>query len=401
MPPYSHFDLIQERYPQPNCLKVYLALRRAICKRGPEVDWVAFNPEDWALLGDMAARDGVAGLLYQTWKQGQRPKSAPPLLVAQLGGTFMRNQAHFSAIQSELNEHIEPALAATGETMIVLKGAALAGTLYELPGMRPMVDIDCFTSRASLAGVAAALNGIDYAQDNDGLLVPGVAYLEYHLVMKRNGPADFMLELHHTLLAAREEHFQIDTEWFLTQTEEFNGSLRTFTPAAHLLHLAIHLMMHHGEGESDLLHFYDIHLLLERWGGRIDWQALLATTRRMNLDYVVYAALQGCAERFETNLPPEFCVAPVGQRVQPVMNFIVTRKKPIPPTHTERYLKKLANRPLSTQVDLALRFAFPQPEFMRRRYGLKPAWLWPLSYPLRWAIGVGHLFNILGRSIKK
>jgi hypothetical protein len=141
--------------------------------------------------------------------------------------------------------------------------------------------------------------------------------------------------------------------------------------------------------------------LLERWGGRIDWQALLQTTRSMNLDYAVHAALLGCAERFGTQVPEAFRQAPDGRRVKAVQKFIETRKRPIPPTHTERYLKKLANRPLGMQISLALQFAFPQPEFMRRRYRLNPLWLWPLSYPLRWAIGIGHLFNMLERKIKR
>jgi hypothetical protein len=401
MPPYSHLDLIQERYPQPGCLKVYHALRLTICGRGTELDWEDFNESDWALIGEMAARDGVAGLLYQQWKQGKRPKNAPVLLVAQLGGAFMRNQANFAAIQSELTTRIEPALKAARQTMVLLKGAALASTLYEQPGLRPMVDIDCLVDRQNLERVVSVLNNIDYAKNSDGLLIPGVAYFEYHLVMMRKGPPAFMLELHHTLMAAREEHFNLDTNWFLTQTEPLSGNLLTLTPTAHLLHLVVHLMMHHGEGESDLLHFFDIHLLLERWATRIDWDELLEAARNMNLDYVVYAALQGCTERFETKLPATFSHPPAGPRVQMVKNFIETRKKPIPPTHTERYLKKLADRPLGMQIALALRFAFPQPEFMRRRYALKPLWLWPLSYPLRWTIGLRHLFSMLLRQIKQ
>ncbi len=401
MSPYTHLDLVQERYPQPGCLKVYRALRLAICARGAEVDWSDFSPLDWELLGEMAARDGVAGLLYQAWKQGQRPATAPILLVGQLGAAFTRNQAKFSEFHNELTGIIEPALRAAGQTMIVLKGAALANTLYAQPGLRPMVDMDCLVARENLSAVVAVLNKIGYTQDKDGLLVPGVAYFEYHLVMKRYGPPAFMLELHHTLIAAREESFNLDTGWFLEQTEPLSGSLLTLTPGAHLLHLVTHLMLHHGEGESDLLHFYDIHLLLEKWGARIEWAELLQAARSMNLDYAVYAALQGCAARFETRMPPMFEQPPTGQRVQPVKEFIETRQKPIPLTHTERYLKRLANRPFGMQVELALRFAFPQPEFMRRRYGLKPLWLWPLSYPLRWAIGIGQLLSMLGRKFKK
>jgi hypothetical protein len=212
--------------------------------------------------------------------------------------------------------------------------------------------------------------------------------------------------------------FKLDMDWFFAQTEDLRdspaistgrgspgistgrGSLIAFTPAAHLLHLIIHLMIQHGEGEIDLLHFYDIHLLIERWSEQINWDDLLKTTCRMNLDYVVYAALQGCKERFDTQVPAAFSQMPTGRRMQPVKNFIEMHRKLILSKHSELYFKSLADLPFNSRVSVLLRFAFPRPEFMRRRYMLKPVWLWPFSYPWRWVVGVGQLLSMLLRQIK-
>ena len=72
MPKYSHLNLISQRYPQQNCLKVYRALRLVICGRTREVDWLSFSKLDWDLLNGMTMREGLSGLVYHAWKEGQK-----------------------------------------------------------------------------------------------------------------------------------------------------------------------------------------------------------------------------------------------------------------------------------------------------------------------------------------
>ena len=412
MSKYSHLNLISQRYAQQNCLKVYQALRLVVCGRTWEVDWSSFSQSDWNMLNEMALREGLSGLVYHAWKEGQRPANVPVLLFAQFGAAFLHNQHQFSAIQTELNTNIAPALAQAGLKMVITKGAALASSLYPQTGLRPMVDMDCLVSQSALSATTAVLSALGYEEYRDHTSFSWRGFQEHHVVMRLPDTHQATrLELHYTLLAVREDYFKLDIEWFLSQTEPFyshsiNGnsaphsSLMTFTASAHLLHLAIHLMIHHGEGASDLLHFYDIHLLLEFWSSRIDWEELLAAARNMNLDYVIFAAVEGCADRFGTPIPPALSHPPSGRRVQMLKNYIEIHKKARPQTSTERYLRKLSNRPFVSQIAIGLRFAFPKPEYMHRRYRLKPAWLWPMSYPLRWGIGISHLFRMLKRRLK-
>ncbi|MCJ7622919.1 MAG: nucleotidyltransferase family protein [Anaerolineaceae bacterium] len=412
MSKYSHLDLIRQRYPKPGCLKAYQALLDVVCGHTDEVDWHSFSQPEWDLLSDLTLREGLAGLVYHAWKESQRPANVPILLFAQLGAVFLRNQQQFSATQTELTNRIAKALAESGLKMVITKGTALAGSLYPKAGLRPMIDLDCLVSRSALSPTAAVLSELGYEEDRNHLSLPWRGFQEHHMVMRLpNEHLALPLELHYALLNAREDFFELNIEWFLSQTEPFyihsaNGKnapdtcLLTFTPTAHLLHLAIHLMMHHGAGASDLLHFYDIHLLLERWGRQINWDKLLAAARDMNLDYVLYAAVAGCSDRFGTPIPPALSRPPSGRRVQSLKNYIEVREKVRPQTSTERYLRKLSNRPLFSQIAIVFRFAFPKPEYMRWRYRLKPAWLWPLSYPIRWGIGINHLFSMLTRRSK-
>ena len=412
MPKYSHLDLISQRYPQQNCLKVYQALLLVICGRTRDVDWLSFSQLDWDLLSGMTMREGLSGLVYLAWKEGQRPANVPISLFAKFGAIFLRNQQTFSFTQTELITRIAPALEEAGLKMIIMKGADLAGSLYPQTGLRSMVDLDCLVSQSALSHATAVMSALGYVEDRDHMTLPRRGFQEHHVVMRLpNIPQSIRLELHHALLNARRDFFELNIEWFFSQTKPFgsslfiennapNDSLLTFTASAHLFYLAVHLMMAHGTGGSDLLHFYDIHLLLERWGSQINWEELLAAARDMNLDYAIFAAMEGCAERFNTPIPPALAHPPSGHRVQPLKNFIESRNTPIPKTTLEYYLRELSDRPILSQIGVGMRFVFPKPGYMRWVYKLKPTWLWPLSYPLRWGIGIRDLFGMLTRRSK-
>jgi len=409
---YSHLDLIQQRYPQQNCLNVYKALLLVICGRTREVDWPSFSQADWDLLNSMSTYEGLTGLVYHAWKKSQRPANTPVLLFAQFGAAFLHNQQRFSAIQTELNTRIAPALEEAGLMMIIMKGADLAGSLYTQPGLRPMVDLDCLVRQSVLSPATAVLSALGYVEDHNHMTLPRKGFQELHVVMRLpNSPLSTRLELHHALLNARRDFFELNIEWFFSQTKPFGSSLLiennastdsllTFSASAQLLHLAVHLMMAHGAGGSNLLHFYDIHLLLERWGNQINWVELLTAARDMNLDYAIFAAVEGCAERFNTPIPQALAHPPSGRRVQPLIKFIESRNSPIPKTTLEYYLRELSDRPILSQIVVGLRFVFPKPEYMRWVYKIVPTWLWPLSYPLRWGIGMRDLFRMFTRRSK-
>ncbi len=411
MPKYTHLDLIQQRYPQQNCLKVYRALLLVICGRTREVDWLSFSQLDWDLLNGMTRREGLAGLVYHAWKEGQRPAKIPILLFTQLGAAFLHNQQQFSTTQIELITRIGPALGDAGIKMIIMKGADLAGSLYPQTGLRPMVDLDCLVSQSVLSPSIAVLSALGYV-DRNHMTLPRRGFQEHHVVMRLpNTSRSIRLELHSTLLNTRRDFFELNMEWFFTQTKPFcsdllnenntsHDSLLTFTASAQLLHLSIHIMIVHGEGGSNLLHFYDIHLLLERWGSQIKWEELLAAARDMNLDYAIFAAVEGCVERFNTPVPHALAHPPSGRRVQPLRKFIESRNTPIPKTTLEYYLKELSDRPILSQIVVGLSFIFPKPGYMRWVYKIEPAWLWPLSYPMRWGIGIRDLVRMLIRRSK-
>lgn len=407
-----HFELVRNRYPQASAVGVFQVICSILGGNSSGVNWNRFSIQDWELLSEMAIREGVAGLLYAYWKTRQRPAQLPDELFAQLGAAFMRNNLQHKTIMQELLNRIQPALANKSQNLIITKGAALAGSLYPQAGMRPYVDLDCLAAESEIPVIVDMLKELGYVEKSNTVNFPWRGFQEHHHVLYLPQSPALLLELHFTLLNVREDFFTLNLEWFFKQTRPFFGkefsqsacathNLLTFNPAAHLLHLAMHLLMHHGEGGSDLLHFYDIYMIVEQWGQFVEWEELQSASMRMNLDYVVFAALEGMAERFGNKIPAAFAQKPFSDHAQPVMNYVETRKAQLPATSTERYLRKLANRPFVSQISIALRFIFPRADYMEWRYRIKPRWLWPLGYLRRWGIGLSHLIQIARRKFKK
>jgi hypothetical protein len=182
---------------------------------------------------------------------------------------------------SELRRRLA-ALDREGVPVIVLKGMAIATTLYGDPALRPMVDIDLL------------VRGSDAARARDVLRAVGLRIPERWQVRPATGPAakdedekpwerpgtPILVELHDRLEWTRAPFaYDIDAAWARSVTARLGPDLdaRVLGPADTLLHLSMHLSSYHGfeHGLRDLL---DVTLLVERHA--FDWTALAADWAR-------------------------------------------------------------------------------------------------------------------------
>src|SRR3989304_6451529 len=78
---------------------------------------------------------------------------------------------------------------------------------------------------------------------------------------------------------------------------------RQLDPTAHLLYLSAHAMLQHGGASARMIWFYDIHLLLSRWGGRVRWSEALEQARVLQWDAALAAALGRSRPLLRTDPP--------------------------------------------------------------------------------------------------
>jgi len=300
---------------------------------------------------------------------------------------------------------------------IVLKGAALAATLYPSIALRPFTDLDILVPRDRLTEAVSALRSLGYT-DITHELSPGLNRVLGHAAafarshVGPNGSESrgivFPIEIHWNLVGGDNHWYTPTLTWFWEQAREatlLNCRTRILSPTAHLLYLAAHLMLQHGAARARLIWFYDLDLLIRRAGQAIEWDPLVNCAREFHWVPALAAALHGTRERFQTPVPEavlgELCLQRRTTRPIPHAGggeneleadlkaarrsaHLVKRKSaPLQTraTSTWAVLSSLDNR---TRFKLALGYLFPTPTYVRWRYDPRPAWLWPLCYPYRW-----------------
>jgi hypothetical protein len=284
--------------------------------------------------------------------------------------------------------------------VIVLKGAALAVTLYPNIGLRPMSDVDLLVPRARLAEAVRCLKALGYVKPYPEIAAGLNALAGIHVHLRGGCDTHLVVELHWSLVGGERDRYAPSMNWFWEQTEllslrrgvEEPGSggelsplrsctlapLLTLTPTAHLLYLAAHLMLQHGGAKAQLIWFYDIDLLIRREADRLDWDELLCRAREFRWEIALHAALQGAQERFGTPLPRDFLNA-----LAKTTRLVGWKANPLQ-TRALAIWNFMASLDWWARLRFALAIAFPSPSYVRWRYNFKPEWLWPFCYPYRW-----------------
>jgi hypothetical protein len=355
-----------------------------------QVEWASFSPSDWERLGKVAQVHGVAPLLYDTLNTTGWPEQVPGSLRSVLQAAYYRTTARNTVLYQELG-HILVALQQAEIPVVVLKGAALACTLYPEIGLRPMVDIDVLVRHQDVERAIGCVRHLGYRSLFSGRYPVGL-----HVALKE-GPYQIVVEFHWTLISSAQNRRTPSVEWFWEQTEwwpgwdNWNGDSnaaerikpsvavhapRCLTPVAHLLYLATHLVAQHGGEGAQLLWFYDLHLAVGQWGTALDWDELLAQAHRLRKESALSTALQITHRYFDTPaIPPQILTAQ--SRVRP--GYLTTPR-------VAYAWNMLAGLEWPSHVHFLFSIVFPSRAYLRWRYHLTwlPSWLWPLYYPYRW-----------------
>jgi len=315
---------------------------------------------------------------------------------------YYRTVARNTLLYQELASILE-ALSDAEIPVVVLKGAALALTLYPSIGVRPMGDVDILVPRARLPEALACLKGLGYAETTPEM-VPGFnRAMGHHVGLDGGRDIPLHVEVHWTLAAGEHDQHAPSMAWFWDQTEEWKlegggwkgesilrspSSVFQLTPTAHLLYLAAHLMLQHGGAQAQLIWFYDIDLMVRREAGRLDWGELLRRAKEFRWAAALHAALQGAQDRFGTPLPRGFLDALAEESDHRDVRLVGWKAAPLQ-TRALRVQSVMSALDWRGRLRLAWALFFPTPSYMRWRYlsclrAPLPSLLWPLTYLYRW-----------------
>lgn len=303
----SFVSVILARYAEAGhrAVPLYRFLCRALVGRISADDWLSLTPDEWTILTRMAIHEGVAGLLWRASGRDGWRTQAPLAATTALYHALLHNTARNALLLAEL-EQVLAALEDAGVEALLLKGAALALTLYEAPGLRTMGDLDLLVPAGRVQAACHVMEQLGYRPELSRLrqwLMKPVLY-EHNYDSHKKIP--FHVELHWNLVFGKESRYNADMAWFWRQSRQVQvggQTARVLMPDAELLHLAAHITMKHGDEHALLRWYYDLHLLVQLRSAEISWDDILAQAAAWHWSSGLYIALLNTIERFGTSVP--------------------------------------------------------------------------------------------------
>ena len=332
-------------------------------------------------LAQLAADQGVAALLHARLEAGA-VRDAPHDLRKRLALADLQAQGVEAWRARELRR-VTSSLSAIGCDVLLLKGSALARWAYPAAHQRARADIDLlFRSRLDIERSQPALAALGYGAVT--AVVNGLTY-EAQFVRDDGGGRISAIDAHwrmsnHPVFADR---FTFDELFADSMPLGDDGHDRGLGLVHAFIHAALHRVSNLAIGAGDrLIWLYDLHLMSARLA-MPDWERLAQLALSRQIAGPCASAMRACTRWLDTSWPE--AVLSQLEAAASRESFQVER------AHWRWYheWKGLLSLPLAARPTFLLHKLFPQPAYMRERYGTRRAWQLPAAYLRRWSIGFG------------
>lgn len=272
------------------------------------------SPElNWDYFFKRARSEGILSLVYKTLSEIDCAKSVIPEGIRErLHSSYYTIAARNTLLYKKL-DNILDSFNQDNIEVILLKGMALAQTVYPDIALRPMYDIDILIHEKDLPLIEEKLKKLGYMNSS--------SYPEdFH---KDNMMVDVHWELMNiTRVKSRSKSYRINMNeiWQNSRVIEIAGrKVRILSAEHNLMELCLHLTLHHDL--SGLIWFVDIAQLIEHCKNEIDWDRFVADSRRYKIYRPAYYTLC-CVKQNLGQQVPRFVL----DRLRPKRQSLLERK---------------------------------------------------------------------------
>ena len=244
---------------------------------------------NWPTVCQRADAVGLGPVLYRQLGAMQEDLNITDDGLEVLKSNYLRNLAKNTYFGIEL-KRILKAFQDDGIAVILLKGAALAETVYHDPGARVYRDLDILVKKADIECARQILQRLDYVIQVTTDAQEHYRRNHHHLAPMIHSEKAVVVELHWQVDCRI--HVDIDAWWKRSVPATICGrQVRVLGWGDMVLHLCLHLFFS-GVARSSLRDMYDIYRVLQHAGRSIDWTLFDAEVQRYDLREQIYAVLQ-------------------------------------------------------------------------------------------------------------
>lgn len=341
----------------------------------------------WDRIIELARQHGIAQVLPACWKaQGTVP---PPAVSGRIQAIHLASAARNILLFHELGIIVR-AFQTAGITVVPLKGAWLAESVYANIAQRTMGDVDLWVRRNELDAARRVMGSLGYSSRSKADRPQELqdALTGETQLFKANAP---MVELHWNVFPGEwlRHTARIDEQAVWERTLAYKGeAVRQLSPEDAILHLCVHLAVNHQMSMTGLRTLLDLDRARRRWD--IDWGTVAQRAREWRVSHATWLVLQMLQEGFgdpEGRLPlRDLSPSPLRERI--LRRFISLRKM-IEGLHISSgpkrflFLLALVDRPAAA-FHLIWRAFLPDRTWLTLRYGLKDAPEWRIGLQRLW-----------------
>jgi hypothetical protein len=344
--------------------------------------------DQWSCLLDFLRANWIIPFVYR--KIGSLPQECrpPETITDEMRQDFLISVVRSLHMERQLQEIIE-GFQEQGVRVLVLRGPALAFSLYTDPAMRPSCDLDLLVAPENVIQARDILESLGYRCLAKRFETSREFFREECFIHQENPGNKFPVDLHwvhwelHPFFKGSEEVDIEDLFERARKVETPNLAFETLHPVDYLIHSAIHLVMIHKNGMR-LSWIYDTALLAQHLHVPDDWKTL-----------------QERSVAWRARLPLEQCLKMaqvwIGLELPDGFDAFSTWPSPTEDeaavwadTMRHHWVSILLKRSLANpslllkRVPSLLRLLFPHPDIVRFCYPTSSNWLLPVSYVRRW-----------------
>jgi hypothetical protein len=344
--------------------------------------------EQWVELLEVLRANWIIPLFYR--KIGSLPPECrpPEPITDEMRQAFLLSRVRSLHMEGQLREIID-AFKKEGVRVLVLRGPALAFSLYPDPAMRPSCDLDLLVIPEDVIKARGILERLGYSCLAKRFEVGRDFFREECFIDENNPGNTFPVDLHwvhwelHPFLKGSEEVDILDLFQRGWKIETPTLAFETLDPVDYLIHSAIHLVMVH-KNEMRLSWIYETALLAQQLKVDDDWKTLqercVAWRARLPLEQCLKMAQVWAGLELPEGID-DFSTWPQPTEDERTVWVDTMRHHWV----TILLKRSLANPSLLLKrIPSLLRLLFPHPNIVRFCYPTSSNWLLPISYVRRW-----------------